>query len=146
MFSNLDLSGVFEDFDYSCLDAIVLDLTGLLDSAGIDLADFGIDVSDYDLSAITLSELIGAVTSSEFIRGAVNAIMELCNIDWDEIDFSGLVASFDAENFDMSGLLNSLNLPMDVSGILEMFDANGFDWTEFMNNMLGMFMEDTVAE
>jgi hypothetical protein len=146
MFSNLDLEGIFKDFDYSCLDAIVLDLTGLLDSAGIDLADFGIDVSDYDLSSITLSELIGAVTNSEFIMGAVNAVMKLVNIDWDSLDFSGLVASFDAENFDMSSLLGSLNLPMDISGILEMFDANGFDWKEFMNNMLGMFMEETVAE
>ena len=148
MFDNLDLDwdGIFENVDYSCLNAIVLDLTGLLDSAGIDLADFGIDVSGYDLSAIGLSDLIDAIDNSQFLLGAVNAIIEVCSIDWESIDFSGLVASFDADNFDISSLLNSLNLPMDVSGVLEMFNTNGFDLTDSLNNMLGMFMEETVVE
>ena len=66
MFTNsgLDSENIFENCDYSCFDAIVLDLSGLIDSIGIDLANFGIDLSDYDLSAITLSDLIDILNIS----------------------------------------------------------------------------------
>ena len=149
MFSNSDIDwdSIFENCDYSCLDAIKLDLTKLLDSAGIDLSDFGIDVSDYDLSEISLSELIDAITKSEFIMTAITAISKLFSIDLDELDWDGLVSSFDAENFDMSGLLESLNLgDMDMPGIFGNFDASGFDLTEFLNSTLGLMISTTFPE
>ena len=149
MFNNLDVdfANIFENCDYSCLDAIVLDLTRLLDSADINLADFGIDVSDYDLSAIKLSDLIDAVIKSEFINTAIAAMSKLFSIDFDNIDWSGLIVSFDADKFDMSSLINSLDLSgFDTSGILDNFNMNGFDLNEFMNGFVGMFMEKTVPE
>ena len=158
MFNNMDtdFAAIFENFDDSCLDAFELDLTGLLDSTGIDLADFGMDVSNYDLSSIRLSEIVDIICDSEFIKTSISAMMKLFQIDWNEIDFSSMIASFDAENFDMSGLLNSLDLSslfetLDLSGlentgIFDRFDMNGFDLTEFMNGMIISFMQTTVPE
>ena len=149
MFSNLDvdLAAVFENCDYSCLGAVVLDLSGLVDSLGIDLFEFGIDLSGYDLSAISLSDLIDVLTNSEFIMSTITAMLKLFSIDLDNLDMSGLIASFDSENFDISGLLNSLNLSeLDISGILDMFNRNGFDLTEFLNNILSLFIENMVSE
>ena len=143
---DVDWAAIFENIDDSCLDNIVLNLTDLLDSADIDLADFGIDVSDYDLSAIKLSDFVDAFCDSEFIQTAASAMTKLFNIDFESLDFDGLVASFDEDNFDMSGLIGSLNLPEEFSGILEMFEMNGVDLTEFMSNMVGMFMNTTVEE
>ena len=149
MFNNLDLDfdSIFENFDYSCLGAIVLDLSGLIDSLDINLADLGIDVSSYDLSAISLSELIDALMNSEFIKSAIAAMLNIFSLDWNELDLSGLIVSFDVDELDISGLLTSLDVPgMDISGILDMFNENGFDLSEFLKELLGMFMENTVPE
>ena len=148
MFSNMDidLEGIFENFDDSCLGAIVLDLTGLIDSLGIDLADFDIDVSDYDLSAISLADFVDALCDSEFIKTAAGLIPKLFSIDLENLDWEGLIASFDADSFDISSLVNSLNLPEDISSMLAMFDMNGVDLTEFLNNLICMFMEKSVPE
>ena len=148
MLSNMDidLESIFENFDDSCLGAIMLDLSGLVDSLGIDLADFDIDVSDYDLSAISLDNLVNAICGSEFINTAAALIPKLFSIDLENLDLSGLISSFDADNFDISSLVNSLNLPEDISSMLTMFDMNGVDLTEFLNNLMCMFMENSVPE
>jgi hypothetical protein len=155
MFSNLDLDfeGIFENFDYSSLDAIKLDLVGFIDSSGIDLddlavlADFGIDLSGYDLSAISLSDIIDVLKDSDFIKSAMTAMMNLFSFDWDEFDMSGLIVSFDLDELDISSLLTSLEIPgLDISAILDMFEENGIDLTEFLKGILGMFMENTVPE
>ncbi|ADC45893.1 hypothetical protein mru_0041 [Methanobrevibacter ruminantium M1] len=149
LFDNLgfDFDGMFENLDISCFDAITLDLTGLIDSTGIDLAAFGIDLSAYDLSAIKLSDLIGVVCSSEFIMSASGAVMKLFNINVDDLDFDGLIASFDAENFDISPLLESIELSgFDISEMLEMFDMNGFDLSQFLNQFISSFMENALLE
>ena len=87
------------------------------------------------------------MSNSEFIKTAMAAMSKLFSIDWNELDWSGLVASFDAENFDMSSLVNSLDLSgLDASGISDMFNMNGFDLTEFMNNFVVMFMENNFPE
>ncbi len=144
---DMDFASAFENFDYSSLGAIKLDLTRLLDSAGIDLTEFGIDLSGYDLSAISLEELIDALCSCEFIMTADTAISKLLNIDFDNLDFDGLISSFDAENFDISSLLESLNLSnFDVSGIFGNFDMNGIDIGEFLNGSLSMLIEKTLPE
>ena len=149
LFDNLDFDfdGIFENVDISCFDAITLDLTGLIDSTGIDLAAFGIDLSAYDLSAIKLSDLIGVVCNSEFIMSASGAVMKLFNINVDDLDFDGLIASFDAENFDISPLLESIELSgFDISEMLEMFDMNGFDLSQFLNQFISSFMENALLE
>ena len=149
MFSNLelDLAKIFEDCDYSCLDAIELDLTGLIEGIDIDLSALGIDVSGYDLSAISLSDIIDILTKSELIKSAVSAIMNLFNLDWDELDFSGMIVKFDVDELDISELLTSLNIPgLDISAILDMFNENGIDLSEFLKELLGMFMDNTVPE
>ena len=143
---DVDWEGIFENVDVSCLDNIVLNLAGLLDSADIDLADFGIDVSDYDLSAIKLSDFVNSFCDSDFIKTAAAAISKLFGMDFNDLDFDGLVAGFDEDNFDISGLMDSLNLPEELSGILEMFEMNGVDLTEFMNNLAITFMSTSVEE
>ena len=144
---NMDFGKMFENFDYSSLGAIELNLTGLLDSADIDLSDFGIDASGYDLSKISLAEFIDVLSTSEFIMTADAALSKLLKMDFDNLDMSGLISSFDAENFDVSGLLESLDQStLDVSGIFGNFDMNGFDLAEFMNNSIGMLIEKTFPK
>ncbi len=144
---DLDFEGIFENFDYSCLDAIELDLTGLIDEIDIDLSALGIDVSGYDLSAISLSDIIDILTKSDLIKSAVSAIMNLFNLDWDELDFSGLIVKFDVDELDISELLTSLDIPgLDISAILDMFNENGIDLSEFLKELLSMFMENTFPE
>ena len=149
MFSNfdLDLASVFENCDYSCLSAIVLDLSGFGDSLDIDLADFGIDLSGYDLSAISLSDIIDVLMGSDFIKSAIKAILDLFSMDWGEIDWSGFIVSFDVDELDVHDLLTSLDVPgLDISAILDMLNENGFDLSEFLKQLLGVFMENTVPE
>ncbi|PWB87987.1 SAP domain-containing protein [Methanobrevibacter thaueri] len=149
MFTNpdMDFKEMFENIDLSSLGAIELNLTRLLDSADIDLADFGIDTSDYDLSAISLAELIDALSTSEFVMTVDAIISKLMDMDYDNLDFDGLISSFDAENFDISGLLESLNLSnFDISAIFGNFDMNGFDIAEILNSTLSMFLEKSIPE
>ena len=149
LFNNfdLDLGRVFENFDYSCLNAIEIDLTALIGSLDIDLAGLDIDVSSYDLSQISLSDIIDLLMNSDFIKSAVTAMLNLFSLDWNELDFSEMIVSFDVDELDISDLLTSLNIPgLDISGILDMFNENGIDLSEFLKGLLGMFMENTVPE
>lgn len=137
MFTNsgLDSENIFENCDYSCFDAIVLDLSGLIDSIGIDLADFGIDLSDYDLSAITLSDLIDILNNSDFSMDAILAMFKLSDLELDNLDFSGLIKSFDVDNFDISAILKGLDLPIeDISAIFEIFNNSDLDWETIFEN------------
>ena len=137
MFTNsgLDSENIFENCDYSCFDAIVLDLSGLIDSIGIDLADFGIDVSGYDLSAITLSDLIDILNNSDFSMDAILAMFKLSDLELDDLDFSGLVKSFDVDNFDISAILKGLDLPIeDISAIFGIFNNSDLDWETIFEN------------
>ena len=149
MFNNLDLdwASIFENCDYSCLGAIVLDLSDLIDSIDIDLSALGIDVSDYDLSAISLSDIIDILLNSDFIKSVLSTISNLFNLDWDEFDMSGLLVSFDVDENDISDLLTSLNIPgLDISGILDMLNEKGIDLSEFLKELLSMFIDETVPE
>lgn len=142
---DVDLAELFKDCDYSCLDAVVLDLSGLIDSLDIDLLEFGIDLSNYNLSAISLAELIDVLSKSIFINTVIDAFLKVSAIDTDALDTSDLIVSFDAENFDLSTMYNSLNLPvLDNAGILLMLEKNGIVLSEFLNNMVCMFMQKTL--
>ena len=144
---DLDFASVFENFDYSCLGAIELDLSGLIDSTEMDLSALGIDLSGYDLSAISLADIMDILFNSEFIKSIASAIMNLFNLDWEEFDMSGLLVSFDVDELDISELLTSLDIPgLDISAILDMFNENGIDLSEFLKELLGMFMDNTVPE
>ena len=141
---NIDFESIFENFDYSCLDAIKLDLSGLADS-DINLADLDIDVSAYDLSAISLSDIIDVLKNSDFIQSAMTAMLNLFSLDWNELDMSGLIVSFDVDELDIYELLTSLNVPgIDIQGILDMLNEKGIDLSEFLKEFLGVFMEKTV--
>ena len=148
MFENpdFDLAAMFENIDYSCLDAVVLDLSGVLDSVDIDFDSLDINLKGYDLSEIRLSDVIDILRNSEFVMTVANALLKVCNINWDELDMSGLIVKFDVDELDMSALLTSLDLPVDIEGILSMFEMYGFDLSEFLNQFLGMFMESAAPE
>ncbi len=151
---NIDFEGIFENFDYSCLDSIVIDLTKLIDSLGINLSelcgllsDLGVDLSGYDLSAITVSDLIDVFKNSDFDMSIFDSMINLFSLDFEDIDLSGFVVSYDLDELDIEGLLASLNVPgVDISGILEMLNSYGFDLTEFMNQLLASFTAEGVPE
>ena len=143
----LDLGKIFENCDYSCLDAIKLDLSGLIDSNDPDLSSLGIDLSEYDLSSISLSEVIDIINNSEFIKSASSTMIKLFSLDFDDFDWSGLVVSYDLDELDISALLTSLNIPgVDISATLETFNSNGLDLVELINQMLRMFLEKPALE
>ena len=149
MFNNLDLDweAIFKDFDYSCLDGIELNLSGLIESAGIDLAEFGIDVSDYDLSAIKISEIMDILDKSDFDMAPIAAMFKLFSMDLDGLDMSDLIVNFDLANIDISGIIAGLEAAgIDVEAILEMFNMYGFDLTEFMGQMLGSISMENNPE
>ena len=148
MFENpdFDLAAMLENLDYSCLDAVVLDLSGVMDSVDIDFDSLDINLKGYDLSEIRLSDVIDILRNSEFVMTVANALLKVCNINWDELDMSGLIVKFDVDELDMSALLTSLDLPVDIEGILSMFEMYGFDLSEFLNQFLGMFMESAAPE
>jgi len=133
--SGFNLESIFKNFDNSSLDGIVLNLSGIIDSAGIDLSDLGIDVSGYDLSAIKLSDIICILNKSNLNISTITSIYKLFTSDLDNQDKSGLIVSFDSENFDISSLLASLNLSgMDISGILDMLDDSDLDLEKIFKN------------
>ena len=143
----LDLGKIFENCDYSCLDAIKLDLSGIVDSNDLDLSSLGIDLSEYDLSSISLSEVIDIINNSEFIKSASSTMIKLFSLDFDDFDWSGLVVSYDLDELDISALLTSLNIPgVDISATLETFNSNGLDLVELINQMLRMFLEKPALE
>lgn len=145
--SGFDLSSIFENFDYSSLNSIVLNLSGLIDAIGIDLGELGIDLSDYDLSAISISDIIDVINNSEFIKSASSTMIKLFSLDFDDFDWSGLVVSYDLDELDISALLTSLNIPgVDISATLETFNSNGLDLVELINQMLSMFLEKPALE
>ena len=72
--SGFNLESIFKNFDNSSLDGIVLNLSGIIDSAGIDLSDLGIDVSGYDLSAIKLSDIICILNKSNLNISTITSI------------------------------------------------------------------------
>ena len=55
--SGFDLGSLFANFDYSSLNSSMFNLTGLFNSFGINVSDFGIDMSDYNLSSISMAEI-----------------------------------------------------------------------------------------
>ncbi len=131
----IDIGNIFKDFDYSSLDAIVLDLSGLIDLIGVDIAEFGIDLSDYDLSAISLADIIGAVSKSDFSMSTIKSMFNLVTLDSENLDMSGLI-SFDVDNFDLSGLLGSLNISLeDISGILDTLEDSDLDLGSIFENI-----------
>ena len=137
MFNNpeLDLESMFENVDYSCLGAIELNLSGLIDSLGIDLADLDIDLSDYDLSAISLSDIIGILNNFNLDIATIATVLKLFGIDLSEVDLSGLIASFEEDNFDMSKLFDSLDLSaLDISGMKELFNSFDLDFASIFEN------------
>ncbi|MBO7718675.1 MAG: hypothetical protein J6S29_00830, partial [Methanosphaera sp.] len=140
--SDLDLKGIFENFDYSSLDAIELDLTRLIESTGIDLenlggalSELGIDLSDYDLSSIRLSDIMGIINNVDVDMNSITSLLKSYGINLDEIDLSKLIASFDAENFDMTALLASLNISSDdITDILDILNNSDLDLAGIFEN------------
>lgn len=149
MFENpdFDLAAMLENCDYSCLDAVVLDLSEVIASVDIDFDSLDINLKGYDLSEIRLSDVIDILRNSEFVMTAANALLKVGNINWDELDMSGLIVSFDVDELDMSALLTSLDVAgFDIEAILSILDMYGFDLSEFLNQFLGMFMKTAAPE
>ena len=136
--SGIDIGSVLGNLDYSSLDSSVFNLTGLFDSFGINVSDFGIDMSGYDLSAINMSDITDILSNPDFNMSAITSKLNLTDLDLGGLDISGLITSFN---------LSSL----DISSILAMFNITGFNLTEFMNGfdlykLLSLFMKKNVPE
>ena len=79
MFENpdFDLAAMLENCDYSCLDAVVLDLSEVVGSVDIDFDSLDINLKGYDLSEIRLSDVIDILRNSEFVMTAANALLKV---------------------------------------------------------------------
>ena len=131
--SGIDLGSMFANLDYSSLDSSVFNLTGLFDAFGINVSDFGIDMSGYDLSAINMSDITEILDNPDFNMSAITSKLNLTDLDLGGIDISGLITSFNLSSFD-------------ISSILAMFNITDFNLTEFMNGfdlnkLLSLFMK-----
>ena len=131
--SGVDLGSMFANLDFSSLDSSVFNLTGLFDAFGINMSDLGINMSAYDLSAISMSNITDIINNPDFNMTAITSKLNLTGLDLGGIDISGLITSFN---------LSSL----DISSILAMFNITGFNLTEFMNGfdlnkLLSLFMK-----
>ena len=136
--SGIDLGSMFANLDYSSLDSSVFNLTGLFNSLGINVSDFGIDMSGYDLSAINMSDIMDILDNSDFNMSAITSKLNLTGLDLGGLDISGLIKSFNLSSFD-------------ISSILAMFNITDFNLTEFMNGfdlnkLLSLFMKKTTPE
>ena len=111
------------------------------------MADFGIDVSDYDLSAIGLSDLIDIINDSDFSMDAIMSMCKLFTMDFDNLDMSEFIVNFDLNNVDIDGLIKGLELAgIDLSGILDICEMYGFDLNEFLNQFLTSFTANPIPE
>ena len=136
--SGIDLGSMFANLDYSSLNSSVFNLTGLFDSFGINVSDFGIDMSGYDLSAISMSNITDILNNPDFNMSAITSKLNLTGLDLGGIDISGLITSFNLSSFD-------------ISSILAMFNITGFNLTEFMkgfdlNKLLNLFMKNNTPD
>ena len=136
--SGIDLGSMFANLDYSSLNSSVFNLTGLFDSFGINVSDFGIDMSGYDLSAISMSNITDILNNPDFNMSAITSKLNLTGLDLGGIDISGLITSFNLSSFD-------------ISSILGMFNITGFNLTEFMkgfdlNKLLNLFMKNNTPD
>lgn len=134
--SGIDLGSIITNLDYSSLNSSVLNLTGLFDSFGINVSDFGIDMSSYNLSAINMSDISSILNNPDFNMSAITSKLNLTNLDLGGLDISGLINSFNLSSFD-------------ISSILAMFNITGFDLSAFMNGfdlnkLLSLFMKKNV--
>ena len=137
-FSGINMSSIFSSGDFSSLNSSVLNLTGLFASAGIDPSEFGIDVSKYDFSAITISEIQSILNDPDFNMSAITSKLDFSNLDLGGLDVAGLISSFDLTSFNMSSILALFN----ISGTFD-FSAfmNGFD----LNKLLNLFQKQNTT-
>ena len=135
--SGFDLGSLFKNMNYSSLGSSVLNLTGLFDSFGINMSDFGIDMSGYDLSAINISDISSIMSNSDFNMSAITSKLNLSSLDLGGFDISGMISSFNLSS-------------MDISGILAMFNITDFDLSEFMKGFdlekfLNLFLKQNTT-
>ena len=136
--SGFDLGSLFTNLDFSSLDSSVFNLTGLFDSFGINVSDFGIDMSGYNLSAISMSNITDIMSNPDFNMSAITSKLNLTGLDLGGLDISSLIT-----NFNLSSL--------DISSILAMFNITDFDLTAFMNGfdlnmLLNLFMKKNATD
>ncbi|MEE1149481.1 MAG: hypothetical protein UH242_00815, partial [Methanobrevibacter sp.] len=132
--SDIDFEAIFKNCDFTTLDGMVLDLTGVIDSLEIDVSELGVDLEDYDLSSITIAELAGILSNPDLDMAALTSKFDASSLD--KLDMKGLISSFDEENFDISGLLESLNLSgLDISSMVDMFTESDIDFTAIFKNL-----------
>ncbi|WP_406533230.1 hypothetical protein [Methanobrevibacter sp.] len=132
--SSIDLAKLFTTGDFSSLNSSVLNLTGLFDAFGINVSDFGIDMSSYNMSAINISDISSILNNPDFNMSAITSKLNLTNLDLGGIDISKMISSFNMSSFDLSLILG-------------MFNLTGFNLTEFFKNfdlqkLLNLFMKN----
>lgn len=134
--SDFDLGKLFTDFNFTAMGSSILNLTGVFEAFGINVSDFGIDMSGYNLSAIKMSDITDILGNSDFNMSAITSKLNLSSLDLGGFDISGLI-----KNFNLSSL--------DLSSIFGMFNITGFNLTEFMkgfdlNKLLNLFMKNNT--
>ena len=136
--SGIDISNIIQNLDFSSLISSVLNLSGLFNSAGINISDLGIDMSKYNISSITISELFEIIDNPDFNTSAITSKLNFTNLDLGD--------------FDITKLINSFNLSsIDIASVSGMFNITSFNLTKFMNGfnldkLLNLFMKKSVPD
>ena len=117
--SGFDMGSLFKNMDFSSIDTSVLNLSGLFDSLGINVSDFGIDMSKYNISSITFSEITDILGNPDFNMSAIMSKLNLTNLDLGGLDIGKLITSFNLTEF-----------------------MNGFD----LNKLLNLFMKNNAPD
>ncbi|WP_407432718.1 hypothetical protein [Methanobrevibacter sp.] len=137
-FNLSDIGSIFTNMDFSSIGSSTLDLSGLFKSAGINISDFGIDMSKYNISSISISEISDIIGDPNFNKSAIFSKLNLTNLDLGGFDIGEMI-----KNFNLSS--------MDFSDILKVFNITGFNLTEFMkgfdlDKLLKLFMKQNAPD
>lgn len=136
--SSIDMAEILKSGNYSSLGSSMLNITQLFDAFGINASELGVDLSGYNLSSISISDIGSILNDPNFNMSALTSKMNLTNLDLGGMDISGLINSFNMTSFDLNSLL-------------KMFNLTGFNLSDFMNGfdlqkLLNLFMKYLTPE
>lgn len=137
-FSGFDLGNLVKGLNFSSIEDSTFNLTGIFDAFGINISDFGIDMSGYNISAINMSSITDILNNPDFNISAITSKLNLSDLNLGGLNISGLIKNLNLSSFNLTDILG-------------MFNLTGFNITEFFNNfdlgkLLNLFMNKNVPE
>ena len=137
-FSGFDLGNFIKGMDFSSIEDSTFNLTGIFNAFGINISDFGIDMSGYNISAINMSSITDILNNPDFNISAITSKLNLSDLNLGGLNISGLIKNLNLSSFNLTDILG-------------MFNMSGFNLTEFfknfdLNKLLNLFMNKYVPD